>query len=84
MFFIPITSEKYKNDKVCLIFNKNESSLQKKFVNHNNDIIQSMKMNIPSKTFDGSSVYWTDLSFKLITVNICPLFNIANILQTTF
>ena len=23
MFFIPITSEKYKNDKVCFIFNKN-------------------------------------------------------------
>ena len=52
MFFIPITSEKYKNDKVCFIFNKN--------VNLDNLILYAFLLSIIKYKNTYKNIYITD------------------------
>ena len=52
MFFIPITSEKYKNDKVCFIFNKN--------VNLENLILYAFLLSIIKYKNTYKNIYITD------------------------
>jgi hypothetical protein len=49
--------------EVCIIFSGEDSSLLKKFVNHDNDVIQAGEMTVPRKGFDGSYANWTSLRF---------------------
>ena len=51
--------------EVCTIFGRKESSLLKRFANHENDVIQAGSVDVRRKGFDGSYSYWTDLRFSL-------------------
>ena len=59
--------------EVCVLFGKGESSLQKKFANHDSDVVQSGPTDVPRKGFAGGYAYWTDLQFKLRTATARPL-----------
>ncbi len=69
--------------EVCIIFSKGDSSLLKKFVNHEDDIIQAGEMSVPRKTFAGPSAYWTDLQFKLTEAEARPLKTSDEIIEST-
>lgn len=49
--------------EVCVIFNVDESSLLKKFANHQYDVIQAGELTVARKGFDGSYANWTALRF---------------------
>ena len=49
--------------EVCIIFSAEDSSLLKKFVNHDNDVIQAGEMTVARRGFDGSYANWTSLRF---------------------
>ena len=49
--------------EVCILFSAGDSSLLKKFVNHDDDVIQAGEMAVPRKGFDGSYANWTSLRF---------------------
>ena len=49
--------------EVCIIFSDEDSSLLKKFANHENDVVQAGEMMVPRKGFDGSFANWTSLQF---------------------
>ncbi|MCH2201294.1 MAG: hypothetical protein MK102_04965 [Fuerstiella sp.] len=51
--------------EVCVIFSEGDSSLQKKFANHDRDVIQSGKMTVSRQGFDGRWANWTSLRFIL-------------------
>ena len=51
--------------EVCIVFGRKESSLLKRFANHENDVIQAGPVDVRRKCFDGSYAYWTDLRFSL-------------------
>ena len=51
--------------EVCIIFSRKESSLLKRFANHENDVIQTGPVDARRKCFDGSYAYWTDSRFSL-------------------
>ena len=51
--------------EVCTIFSDADSSLLKKFANHDNDVVQPGEMTVPRKGFDGSYANWTSLNFFL-------------------
>lgn len=51
--------------EVCTIFSDADSSLLKKFANHDNDVVQPGEMTVPRKGFDGSYAHWTSLRFLL-------------------
>ena len=59
--------------EVCVIFGRGESSLQKKFANHEDDVVQSGPTDVPRKGFAGGYAYWTDLQFGLTAVDARPL-----------
>lgn len=69
--------------EVCIIFSKGESSLQKKFANHDRDVIQSGPMDVPRKGFAGGYAYWTDLQFILRTAAARPLRGVDDIVAAT-
>jgi hypothetical protein len=58
MFFIPITSEKYKNDKVCFIFNKN--------ANLNNLILYAFLLSIIKYKNTYKNIYITDKDINIL------------------
>ena len=51
--------------EVSTIFSRNESSLLKRFANHERDVVQAGPIDVRRKNFDGSYSYWTDLRFSL-------------------
>jgi hypothetical protein len=57
-FFIPITSEKYKNDKVCFIFNKNS--------NLNNLILYAFLLSIIKYKNTYKNIYITDKDINIL------------------
>lgn len=57
-FFIPITSEKYKNDKVCFIFNKN--------ANLNNLILYAFLLSIIKYKNTYKNIYITDKDINIL------------------
>ena len=59
--------------EVAVIFNPNETSLQKKFVDHNNDVVQSGPFAAKRKGFDGGYSYSTELQFILDEAEGTPL-----------
>ena len=69
--------------EVCTIFGRSESSLQKKFANHDSDVIQSGAMDVRRKGFAGGLSYWTDLQFMLRSVDARPLQTTDEIISAT-
>ena len=59
--------------EVGIIFSKGESSLWKKFADHNHDVIQSGPWDVRRKSFAGGHAYWTDLQFILKSAEARPL-----------
>lgn len=55
--------------EVGIIFSKGDSSLWKRFADHENDIVQSGPWDVLRKTFAGGYAYWTDLQFLLKSVD---------------
>ncbi|HIG53141.1 MAG TPA: hypothetical protein EYG11_20735 [Candidatus Latescibacteria bacterium] len=69
--------------EVCTIFSRKESSLLKRFANHENDVVQTGPIDIRRKGFDGSYSYWTDLRFSLKQTTARHLSNVAQIIDAT-
>ena len=69
--------------EVSVIFNESETSLQKKFANHEDDVIQSGPMGIRRKGFDGGYAYSTDLQFILPQSEARPLATPMEISRST-
>ena len=69
--------------EVCTIFGAQDSSLLKKFANHDNDVIQPGAMTVPRKGFDGSYANWTSLNFVLKEATARPLQNTDEIIAAT-
>ena len=59
--------------EVCIIFSAGDSSLLKKFANHDDDVVQPGPMTVPRKGFDGSYANWTSLRFILQEAAARPL-----------
>lgn len=51
--------------EVCIVFGREESSLLKRFANHDHDVIQTGPVDVPRECFDGSVASWTDIRFVL-------------------
>lgn len=51
--------------EVCIIFSARDSSLLKKFADHETDVVQAGDMTVRRKGFDGTYSYWTSLQFQL-------------------
>ena len=69
--------------EVCIIFSAGDSSLLKKFANHDNDVVQPGAMTVPRKGFDGSYANWTSLRFILQEAAARPLRNADEIIRAT-
>ena len=69
--------------EVATIFGKSESSLLKKFANHDNDVVQSGAMDVRRKGFAGGYAYWTDLQFVLRSAQARPLQTVEEIISAT-
>ena len=69
--------------EVATIFGRSESSLLKKFANHDNDVVQSGAMDVRRKGFAGGYAYWTDLQFILRTAQARPLKTVEEIISAT-
>ena len=59
--------------EVAVIFNPSETSLQKKFVDHNDDVVQSSPFDAMRKGFDGGYSNATELQFILDEAEGTPL-----------
>jgi hypothetical protein len=66
--------------EVCVIFSKTESSLLKKFANHDRDVVQSGPMDVAREGFAGGYAYWTDLQFMLKSTQARRLDSIDDII----
>lgn len=69
--------------EVCTIVGEHESSLQKKFANHDDDVIQSGANDVRRKGFAGGVAYWTDLQFLLKSIGARPLTATEDIIAST-
>ena len=69
--------------EVCIIFSADDSSLLKKFANHERDVVQAGEMTVARKSFDGSDANWTALSFALRRVGVRPLRTVDDIIEAT-
>ena len=69
--------------EVCIIFSNGKYKLLKKFVNHENDIIQIGEPEEKQRIFDGRYVYWTDLRFDLRMAKARPLESREDIIKAT-
>ena len=69
--------------EVCVIFSAGDSSLLKKFADHDNDVVQSGEMTVPRKGFDGSYANWTNLRFILKNAPARPLRTTDEIISAT-
>jgi len=69
--------------EVAIIISDKESSLQKKFADHTNDVVQSGPVDIRRKGFAGTYAYWTDFHFTLKSVEARPLQNTDEIIDAT-
>tara|TARA_Y100000588_G_scaffold281769_1_gene298884 strand:- start:719 stop:1474 length:756 start_codon:yes stop_codon:yes gene_type:complete len=69
--------------EVCIIFSEGDSSLLKKFANHDNDVVQPGEMTVPRKGFDGSYANWTSLNFILKEAAAQPLQTADEIVAAT-
>ena len=69
--------------EVCIIFSAGDSSLLKKFANHDNDVVQPGAMTVPRKGFDGSYANWTSLRFILKEAAARPLQTTDEIIRAT-
>lgn len=69
--------------EVCIIFSEGDSSLIKKFANHDNDVTQPGAMTVPRKSFDGSYGNWTSLNFILKEAAAQPLQTADEIIRAT-
>lgn len=69
--------------EVCIIFSTGDSSLLKKFADHDNDVVQPGEMSVPRKGFDGSYAYWTSLRFILKNAAARPLQSTDEIIGAT-
>ena len=69
--------------EVATIFGRSESSLLKKFANHDNDVVQPGAMTVPRKGFDGSYANWTSLRFILKEATARPLQSADEIIRAT-
>ena len=67
--------------EVCVIFSEGDSSLLKKFADHDSDVVQSGEMSVPRKGFDGSYANWTSLRFILKEAAARPLKSPDEIIQ---
>ena len=63
--YLDIGIAQVPTSEVAIIFNSEETSLQKKFANHDNDVVQSGAFAAKRKKFDGGYSYATDLQFIL-------------------
>jgi len=69
--------------EVCILFSDGDSSLLKKFANHENDVVQFGEMTVPRKGFDGSYANWTSLRFILKEAMARPLQTADEIVRAT-
>ncbi|MCH2212272.1 MAG: hypothetical protein MK110_13290 [Fuerstiella sp.] len=69
--------------EVCVIFSDGDSSLQKKFANHDSDVIQSGEMTVSRQGFDGSWANWTGLRFILEHGHAETLQSVDEIIRAT-
>ena len=69
--------------EVSVIFNESETSLQKKFVNHEDDVVQSGPWGMKHRGFDGGYAYSTDLQFILTATDARPLATPQEIARST-
>ena len=69
--------------EVATIFGRSESSLLKKFANHDSDVVQSGAMDVRRKGFAGGYSYWTDLQFILRSAQVRPLETVEEIIAAT-
>ena len=59
--------------EVGTVCSRGDSSMWKKFANHDHDVIQSGPWDVRRKTFAGGYAYWTDLQFILKSAEARPL-----------
>jgi hypothetical protein len=69
--------------EVGIIFSKGDSSLWKKFANHDHDVTQSGPWDVRRKGFAGGYAYWTDLQFILKSAEARPLSTSEEITAST-
>jgi hypothetical protein len=63
--YLDIGIAQVPTSEVAVIFNPNETSLQKQFVDHDNDVVQSGPFSAKRKGFDDGYSYSTELQFIL-------------------
>ena len=68
---------------VGVIFGEKESSLFKKFANHESDVIQTGEQGVKKKTFAGTIAYSKELKFKLKEAEGRPLKTSEEIIRAT-
>ena len=68
---------------VGVIFGEKESSLQKKFANHENDVIQTGEQGARKKGFAGTYAYSKELNFNLKEAEARPLKTSEEIIRAT-
>ena len=69
--------------EVCIIFSDDDSSLLKKFANHESDVVQAGEMTVPRKSFDGSYANWISLRFVQKWRAARPLISVDAIIAAT-
>ena len=69
--------------EVCVIFSTGDSSLLKKFANHDHDVVQAGEMTVPRKGFDGGYAHWTSLRFILKDATVRLLQTTDEIIRAT-
>ena len=69
--------------EVGIIFSKGDSTLWKKFANHDHDVAQSGPWDVRRKGFAGNYAYWTDLQYILKSAEARPLTTSDDITAST-